>query len=150
MVKKQYFLLASLFCILACSKGKTTESKLVISFSSLTAGLTFTGGGYLEIKNTTSGQIHSYELLTSDTVQLPHGQWDFFFVGFEGVNEWEGPHKCGHAQVNLSLAEQTIDIEVTAAQCSNNPFTSMIASKTSAGVIGQWDTDTWDNTTWGP
>jgi hypothetical protein len=150
MIQVHHFLLAFLLLNLACSKAKTTESKFVISLSSLTAGLTFSGGGYLEIKNTTSGEILSYDLLTSDTVQLPHGSWDFYFVGFEGPNEWEGPHKCGQTQVNLSLPEQTIDIEVTTAQCSTKPYSSMIALKTPAAVVGQWDTHTWDNATWGP
>jgi hypothetical protein len=155
MIKNNLLLLLALFCF-ACSKSTTTNSKFVISLSKLSAGLTFPGGGLLQIKNVATGEIRSYDMTTTNVVALPSGTWDMNFVGFQGASDWLGPYLCGGVSgVDLYGPSITVTITANAASCSSSPFIAMIASKSSpvAGAA-EWDNPAakWDdaNTKWGP
>lgn len=150
-------LLLILFLIsFACSKTNTTKSNFVISLANLSAGQTFNGGGLLQIKNVSTGEIKSFDMTTNNVVTIPNGTWDMFFVGFQGASAWQGPHLCGFVNsIELSGPEKTVEITANPGNCSNSPYVAMITSKGGAlAATVKWDDpDTkWDeaNTKWGP
>lgn len=154
MIKNIFLLILVFFCF-ACSKTTTTKSKFVISLANLSAGLTFNGGGLLQIKNVSNGEIKSYDMTTTNVVALPGGTWDMFFVGFQGASAWQGPHLCGGVSgIELSGPEKIVEITANSANCSNSPYVAMITSKGGAIAASEWDDSAsqWDdpNTKWGP
>lgn len=133
----------------ACSKGKETESKFIVSLSSLSAGMTFNGGAILKIIDPVTKVSTSYELTTSNVVNLPHGKWSMYLIGFEGATAWTGPYKCGVVHdVVLSLDAQTVEIIVN-SDCSQAPFNNIISAKTPSVPV-TWDNSKWDEAKWGP
>ena len=150
MLKINYFILSFLILLTACSQGKETESRFVLSLSALSAGMTFNGGGILQLKHVDTGVVTTYELTTSNVVKLPHGKWHMFFVGFEGTAPWSGPFKCGSVNdVVLSLPSQIVDIVVDAS-CALSPYNSIINSKAPAPEVGKWNQGKWGEAKWGP
>lgn len=144
-------ILMILFLLLgsACSKGKETESKFIVSLSALSAGMTFNGGALLKIIDPVTKVATSYELTTSNVVKLPHGKWSMYLVGFEGATAWSGPYKCGVVHdVVLSLEAQTVEIIVN-SDCTQTPFNNMISAKTPSNPV-TWDNSKWDEAKWGP
>lgn len=154
MIKNILLITLILFCF-ACSKTTSTKSTFVISLSKLSAGLTFNGGGLLQIKNVLTGEIKSYDMTTTNVVALPSGTWDMFFVGFQGTSPWQGPHLCGGVSgIELSEPQKTVVITANAGNCSNTPYVAMITSKGGSIATTAWDDPgaQWDdpNTKWGP
>lgn len=154
-MNKNTLLLAILFLCFACSKSTTTKSTFVISLSKLSAGLTFNGGGLLQIKNVATGEVLSYELTTSNVVALPSGTWDMSFVGFQGASAWQGPYLCGGVNaVELLGPPKTVMITANAGNCTNPPYVAMITSKGGSLSAANWDDPNakWDDasTKWGP
>lgn len=147
MVKNLAFFLFLVFMASGCGQGPVTKSEFVISTSALTAGMVFPGGGLLKIVNAVTGESFSYDMTTTNVVQLPAGTWDMFFVGFQGSNAWEGPHICGGVSgIVLNQAEQTVNIYASAGNCTSEPYLTMINSKATTGI---WDQSLWGQATWG-
>lgn len=134
-----------------CSRGSNTRAKFVVTLGSLTAGLTFTGGGLVRVKAPGATKYTTYELTTSNVVELPKGTWEIYFVGFEGATDWSGPYKCGLASpVVLDQDEEELKITVSAANCSaNSTYMAMIVEKDPT-ASGQWDVGNWDTALWAP
>jgi hypothetical protein len=149
MIKIFHLIFCFLLCLTwGCSQGQQTQSNFVISMAAMGSEMSFNGGILLRLINTTNGTVIQHELKSSKTVTIPYGTWTMHLVGFEGSN-WTGPHKCGGLNnVVLSQPEQTLNIVVTTANCSNQPYPEMIKSKESI-TIGIWDSSKWDEAKWG-
>lgn len=139
-------LLILLVLAYGCGQSKTTQSRFVVSLSALSAGEQFNGGGVLRIVNNSSGEHSDFEMLATNVVELPHGSWDMYFVGFQGIGPWQGPSLCGSVTgVLLNQEAQTVRITATSALCTEEPYVSMINSKKAI-----WDQSLWDQAQWGP
>lgn len=116
---------------------------MVVSFGALT-GATFSGGALVEVKNSLTGEGKIIELTVPYNVTLPFGVWSIHFVGFEGGSAWQGPHVCGGvSDYKFALDAQTVQIQVNADDCANEPYLSIIGSK-----VAQWDVAMWDQAVW--
>lgn len=137
-------ILFAFILLTGCSKQKSeSTTSMIISFGALT-GANFAGGALVEVKNTLTGEGKIIELTSPYNVTLPFGVWDLHFVGFEGSSNWHGPHACGGvSDYKFSKDAQTVQVQVTSADCSNEPYASVIASKS-----GKWDVAMWDQAIW--
>lgn len=135
-----------------CSRSSTSQATFQIKLSSLVAGTsTFTGGAVVRVKNPLTNTFTSFDLTTTNVIEIPKGTWQFYFVGFEGASAWGSPYRCGVANsVTLSKDTETINITATAANCSgDSTYMAMIIAK-DPSVASQWDVGNWDSALWGP
>ena len=149
---KTFIIILTASFLFSCSKSApTSKSKFVVNFSSLTAGLTYAGGAHIRVKELNGTNFTSYDLQTTNVIELPRGSWEIFFVGFEGAADWSSPYRCGVATpVVLDEDEETINISVSSANCTLVPdYMAMILEKNPAAA-GKWDTDNWDSAYWAP
>ena len=68
--------------------------------------------------------------LEGSTAMIPYGIWEFFLVGFDGPEEWQGEPVCGKTPVTkLDSDEISLEVFLSAAECQNSPFPEMILQK---------------------
>ncbi len=149
---KSAFLVLSLALLLvACSKGKETKANFVISIGALTSGSAYTGGVLLHVNEVGgSGRKFVFDMSATDNAIIPHGVWDFFILGYDGTVGWQGNTVCGsNIGMKLSSAEQTVEIQVDAADCAQAEFVAIKAAKATE-VAGSWDQTNWNQSAWGP
>ncbi len=103
------------------------------------------------MKELNGSKFTSYDLLTSNVLDLPQGSWEIYFVGFEGAADWSSPYKCGVATpVVLDESEETISLVVTTSNCTLlSTYMEMIVEKNPAAA-GTWDVGNWDTAYWAP
>jgi hypothetical protein len=130
----------------ACSKQQGSPRNLAVSVLNLGSSQ-FAGGALVRIENLADGTITESELTEAPyTVSLKDGNWNIYFVGFAGPSQWQGASYCGGAEgINLTPATLEVNITANLTNCSSEPYSTMIAGKTST-----WDQAIWDQSTWGP
>ena len=143
---EKLLLLLPLILMGACSGTDKNSSRLEVSISAAIAGKSYGGGAMARLSNA-SGKVLDFDLGSTHVISVPHGTWTVSIVGFDGAQPWAGPYECGEKQnVNFYLPEQSVTISVSTANCSVEPYTSMIATKTQS----RWGYAQWDVARWGP
>ncbi len=148
----------TLFLLNSCGgKGETSSTDFTYSVGGIVHGTQMDGGFYLwaiRVEPETGEEIEtqSYDL-NNDSAEIPFGNWKFFLVGYEGPGAWSGTNYCGSIpETLLDSDEVTLDITINSANCSNSPYTEMIAEKAAeiAGAAGVWNSSSWNNASWSP
>lgn len=136
---KLIFLCLILAMLGGCSGGQTS-AQLEISTSSITTGASFTGG-FMVIGESTTGKKFSvaFHGTNQTKIKLDSGIWKFAAVGWDGAGTgvpFEGTPYCGGlSDFNLSEQNSTINLDITAANCSS-PLLASIQMKPLLGVYG--------------
>jgi hypothetical protein len=144
MLNRFLFLFLMLF-LGSCSASQGKPRQLGVSIGAVMTD-NYSGGVMVFMKDEIRGTSSSVELETSPfMVMIPDGKWSFYVVGFAGPTAWQGATNCGSA-LSLTLAETDLQIDITAtlANCSLEPYASMINKKSST-----WDQALWDQANWG-
>ncbi len=152
MVRNLTIILSGFLLLFACSRSSTTsKSKFVVNLSSLIAGLSFPGGAHIRVKELNGTNFTSYDLQTTNVLELKRGSREIYFVGFEGASDWSSPYKCGLATpVVLDEDVETVNLTVSSANCTLLPnYMAMIIEKNPAAA-GTWDVGNWDTAYWAP
>lgn len=142
-------IIVSLFILGACSQKPTTKSgfKLVLGQAALSNG---SGGAFINAVDSTNNVETIYQLDSENSAMIPQGSYTLLAVVFDGPDYKSGLLKCGStAGVNLSEAEATVTINLTAAECTNAKYNNFIL-KLKQATIAKWDADQWDRSFWGP
>jgi len=122
-----FLLLISLLSVAGCgSQGKTVSLNVTGSFSISAAG--YTGGliAYGEGPNGARFSTTSVDGSSTLTTTIDDGAWKIYVVGWESlstpVQKFKGTKYCGMTSVNLAFSDTNINIDVNAANCSNQAF----------------------------
>lgn len=152
-------LLSLLF--ISCGGGNKSE-KVEFSYSlgGIVTGTPMDGGIYLwavRIDPDTGDKLETLMMdLIDDSAQIPFGNWEFHLVGYAGPGAWSGTNYCGSVpETFLDSNEITVSVTFTAADCSNLPYTDMVAQKAAdlaaaSGALAVWDSGSWDAASWDP
>ncbi len=144
------FLFLLLLVTVSCSdKRPKTKTSIEVSLGALNSA-NFPGGVLLHAKEVDTGELLTFKLTDSDTVEIPFGKWTFYVVG---LSTPVLATKCGGGtQYVLDSSEVSFSISATSGACSGAIYTDMIASVGATFAAGSalWDTAVWDAATWAP
>ena len=132
---KKHILLFVLTIILSgCGADKSQQVDFSFSIGSLVNSSSPSGGLFLkavQIDSETKKPIQEIEMeLVDPSATIPYGTWEFFLVGFDGPEEWQGEPVCGKTPVTkLDSDEISLEVFLSATECQNSPFPEMILQK---------------------
>lgn len=124
---KILLLTLTILTLASCSAKKTTNQKFSLKIGALQTGLSLNGGSFVRAIN---GSINTLiKLDANDSAEFEHGTWEFQTVSFEGPGAYAGRRFCGRAVgVKLSDTQKDIALTITEANCTAEPFLSLMAA----------------------
>jgi hypothetical protein len=122
----------------SCGPANKKLSSLSVSLSGLAAGNLY-DSGYLRLIS--ESQTKDFRLTDSNTIEIPKGTWDFYFVGFTSTAPYL---ECGSVPgVVLNQDAHTVNISVSTT-CGGATYPAIVDA-----AAGKWDIHFFDNSTWG-
>jgi hypothetical protein len=119
--------LLSLFLLLlaaACGEGGKSSASLKVSQNFIMSAPYFGGGFLIQGRNALTNESFVFDLSNGAEVKqtLSKGTWTFSAIGWDGSTKFSGTPYCGHAQKNLALDSEVVDISISALGCSHDFF----------------------------
>lgn len=152
-------ILALTLLISGCGEKGASKTEFKLNLGGVVTGTPMDGGIYLwavQIDEATGTEMQTMmmDLDAADSAVIPFGIWRLYLVGYAGPNAWSGLPHCGSVpETILENAEQTIQINISNAECGVLPiYTDMMNTKAASlgPTLATWDISQWDNATWGP
>jgi surface protein len=115
----------TILALVSCSAKKTGNQKFSFKVAALQTGLALNGGSFVRAINASSNTL--IKLDANDSAEFEQGVWEFQTVSFEGPGAYAGKRFCGRVVgVNLSDAQKDIALNISEANCSSEPFLSLM------------------------
>lgn len=150
------FLIFSISIILISScGGRKSKASFNLKVASISTGLPIPGGVTMRtVALTDTGPSTTFatiDMVGADHVaDIDFGKWNLYFVAFSGPSLWQGTTYCGSiTNLTLSAPELVLNVNLNSANCSVEPYLSMIAAKQTTN-ISTWDSAIWDTSVWEP
>jgi hypothetical protein len=118
-------LLFSIFLLQSCTKKITSQHGFKFTIASKIAGVNLLGGSFIKAVSADSNVLVQLDATNSATFESK--KWELQAIAFEGPTFMSGKKYCGVlADVNLSGAEQSIQMNISEANCMTEPFISLV------------------------
>lgn len=115
----------TILALASCSAKKTGNQKFSFKIGAIQSGLSLSGGSFVHAINGSTNKL--IKLDVNDSAEFEQGTWEFQTVSFEGPGAYAGRRFCGRVVgVKLSETQKDLALTITEANCSSEPFISLM------------------------
>lgn len=124
---KILMLTLTILALTSCSAKKSGNQKFSFKIGAIQSGLSLSGGSFVRAINGSTNKL--IKLDANDSAEFEQGTWEFQTVSFEGPGAYAGRRFCGRmVGVKLSETQKDLALTITEANCSSEPFISLMTA----------------------